>query len=88
MFISFVKIGIRNLIKNKVYSAINILGLAIGLAGCILIGLFVEDEISYDKFHENSDNIYRLALERKYPTHSTYYAITPHSFGEIDRSRK
>ncbi len=83
MFISFVKIGIRNLIKNKVYSAINILGLAIGLAGCILIGLFVEDEISYDKFHENSDNIYRLALERKYPTHSTYYAITPHSFGEI-----
>ena len=83
MFISFVKIGIRNLIKNKVYSGINILGLAIGLAGCILIGLFVEDEISYDKFHENSDNIYRLALERIYPTHSTYYAITPHSFGEI-----
>ena len=76
MIISFIKIGIRNLIKNKIYSIINILGLAIGLAGCILIGLFVEDELSYDKFHENSDNIYRLALERIYPTHSTFYAIT------------
>ncbi|MGD9328903.1 MAG: ABC transporter permease, partial [Cyclobacteriaceae bacterium] len=83
MLISFIKIGIRNLIKNKVYSFINILGLAVGLAGCILIGLFVEDEISYDKFHENSENIYRLALERIYPSHSTYYAITPHSFGDV-----
>jgi len=83
MLISFIKIGIRNLVKNKIYSAINILGLAVGLAGCILIGLFVEDEMSYDKFHENSDNIYRLALERIYPTHSTYYAITPHSFGDV-----
>jgi putative ABC transport system permease protein len=83
MIISFIKIGIRNLIKNKVYGFINILGLAVGLAGCILIGLFVEDEIAYDKFHENSENIYRLALERVYPTHSTYYAITPHSFGDI-----
>ncbi len=83
MLISFIKIGIRNLVKNKIYSFINILGLAVGLAGCILIGLFVEDEMSYDKFHENSDNIYRLALERIYPTHSTYYAITPHSFGDV-----
>jgi putative ABC transport system permease protein len=83
MILSFIKIGIRNLIKNRVYSAINILGLAVGMAGCILIGLFVEDEISYDKFHENSDNIYRLALERIYPTHSTFYAITPHSFGTV-----
>jgi len=83
MIISFIKIGIRNLIKNKIYSAINMLGLGVGFAGCILIGLFVQDEISFDTFHKNSDNIYRLALERIYPSHSTYYAITPHSFGEV-----
>lgn len=83
MILNFIKLGFRNLYKNKIYSIINVLGLAVGMAGCVLIGLFVEDELSYDKFHDNADQIYRLALERKYPSHSTYYAITPHSFGTV-----
>jgi len=83
MLSNFVKIAVRNLLKNKIYSFINILGLAIGMAGCVLIGLFVEDEYSYDTFHKNSDRIYRLALERIYPSHSTFYSITPHSFGTV-----
>jgi len=56
------KPAIRNLMRNKFYSIINITGLAIGIAACILILLYVQFEISYDKFHENSDRIYRVNL--------------------------
>ena len=58
MFKSRFKIAIRNLIKHKQYSLINILGLAIGFTGFILIILWVQDELSYDMFHKNADNIY------------------------------
>ena len=58
MFKNYLKIAFRNLIKHKRYSLINILGLGIGLACFILIMLWVQDELSYDRFHKNSDNIY------------------------------
>jgi ABC-type antimicrobial peptide transport system permease subunit len=60
MIKNYFKIAWRNLTKNKMYSLINIGGLAIGLACCLAIGLFVWDEISYDKFHTNGKNIYRV----------------------------
>lgn len=63
MFKNYFKIAIRNLIKYKTYSTINILGLAIGMASCILILLFVQDEISYDKYHDKADRIYRVTRE-------------------------
>ncbi len=50
----------RNIYNHKLFSAINILGLAIGLAACMLIALFVRDEVSYDRFWDNADNIYRM----------------------------
>ena len=50
----------RNLIRNKVYSIINITGLSIGLACCMLILLYNKDEVSFDRFHENAKNIYRI----------------------------
>ena len=53
-----IKIAFRNLIKYKQYSLINILGLAIGLACFVLIMLWVQDELTYDQFHKNADNIY------------------------------
>lgn len=52
----------RNILNHKLFSTINILGLAIGLAAVMLIALFVRDEVSYDKFWQNSDNIYRLHM--------------------------
>ncbi len=58
MFNNYLKITLRNLKKNKIYSFINISGLAIGIACCILILLWVQDELSYDRFHENADNLY------------------------------
>ncbi len=60
MFKNYIKTAIRNIVKEKGYSFINILGLSIGMAACILILFWVFDELSYDKFHENSENIYRL----------------------------
>lgn len=60
MFKNYIKIALRNLAKQKIYSAINILGLAVGLAGAILTFLFVQNELSYDRFHENGENLYRL----------------------------
>ncbi|MBC7864868.1 MAG: ABC transporter permease [Bacteroidia bacterium] len=61
MFRNYIKIAVRNLLRQKFYSAINILGLAIGLACFILIGLWVKDELSYDTHFKNSKRIYRLA---------------------------
>jgi len=60
MYKNYLKIAARSMLKNKAYSVINILGLAIGMAATILILLFVQHELSYDRYHENSDRIYRL----------------------------
>ncbi|MCP4725488.1 MAG: ABC transporter permease, partial [bacterium] len=61
MFNNYLKITFRNLGRNKVFSLINIFGLAVGLACCILIMSYINFELSYDKFHENADDIYRVA---------------------------
>ncbi|MCW3109886.1 MAG: cell division protein FtsX [Segetibacter sp.] len=60
MFKNYLKIAFRNLWKNKRFSAINIFGLAIGLAICLLITLYVTDELSYDKYNEKAGRIYRV----------------------------
>ena len=62
MLQNYVKIAWRNLTRNLAFSAINIAGLSIGMATCLLIGLFVLDELSYDRFHTNADRIYRVVL--------------------------
>lgn len=83
MIRNYLKVALRSLIKQKAYSAINILGLSIGIASCLLIVLFVADEFSYDKFHPKADRIYKFTLERIYPNHRTNYAVVPHSFGTV-----
>lgn len=60
MLRNYLTIAIRNIRKQKGYSFINISGLAIGMAGCILIALFVFDELSFDKYHEKAGQIYRV----------------------------
>jgi putative ABC transport system permease protein len=62
MFRNFITIAFRNITTRKVYSLINVTGLAIGLASAILILLYVQDELSYDRFHKNYDQIYRVGL--------------------------
>jgi putative ABC transport system permease protein len=63
MFKNFLIISLRNLARNKTYSLINIGGLAIGMACCLMIMLWVQNEFSYDRFHENTDRIYRLCID-------------------------
>ncbi len=82
MLKNYFKVALRNLLKRKGYSLINILGLAIGMAVCLLIVLFIQSELSYDNWHAKADNIYRVVLERRYPGRSTSYSIIPQSIGE------
>lgn len=60
MLKNYIKIAIRNISRNKIYSTISVLGLAIGITGATLLYLYVSDELSYDRFHEKSDRIYRI----------------------------
>src|SRR5690349_15365297 len=82
MFRNYFKVAMRNLWKRKAYTLINILGLATGMAVCLLIVLFIESELSYDNFQQHGDQIYRVVLDRRYPGRSTSYAIIPSSIGE------
>jgi putative ABC transport system permease protein len=67
MLKNYLKIAIRNIAKNKTYSIINITGLAIGLACCILISLYIYQELSYDSFFNSADRIYRVSTVTKSP---------------------
>jgi ABC-type antimicrobial peptide transport system permease subunit len=62
MIRNYFKIAFRNIIRNKVFALINILGLAVGMACFILITLWIQDELSFDKFHANKDNLYLLTI--------------------------
>src|SRR3954463_9018125 len=66
MFKNYLKTAFRTLSKNKFYTSINIIGLAVGLATCLLIFLYVLDEFSYDKYNLNADRIYRVNNEIKF----------------------
>lgn len=66
MFKNHITVAIRTLLRHKVYSFVNISGLAVGIACCMLIMLFVQDELSYDKFHKNADQIYRVLWDARY----------------------
>ena len=61
MLRNYLKIALRNILKRRVYSLINIAGLSVGIAASIIIFLYLEDELSYDRFHEKSENLYRVA---------------------------
>ena len=63
MFRNYFKVALRNLVRHKAFSFINLLGLAVGMACCILILLFVRSELSYDRFHANADRIWRVTRE-------------------------
>ena len=66
MLKNYVKISIRNLRKDKVHAFINVSGLAVGLACCLLIMLFVRNEWGYDRFHERADDLYRAWVFEDY----------------------
>ena len=63
MFKNYVLVTVRNLRKNSTYSLLNIIGLAVGMTAFILIGLYVQYELSFDRYHKNADRIYRVIRE-------------------------
>jgi hypothetical protein len=63
MFRNYLKIAIRNLMRRKFVTLINILGLSIGMAFCILAFLYLKHELSYDSIHTNGDRIYRVIMD-------------------------
>ena len=92
MFKNYLKIAWRNLLRNKSYAFLNIFGLAVGLTCFILISIYVSHEWSYDKFHANYDNLYRvtesIVVDDAVETYATTYAALAPSmdfyFEEID----
>jgi putative ABC transport system permease protein len=77
MYKSYLKIAWRNLIRNKVLFSINISGLAMGICTCLLILLYITDELSYDRYNENADRIVRVVLRGKVNGEVIKEAVTP-----------
>ncbi len=77
MLKNYLKITFRNLVKNKVYSGINILGLSLGMAASILIIIYIVDELSYDKFHPKGELIYRVGMRGKMNGNEFNMALSP-----------
>lgn len=71
-----IRISLRNLRKHKLHSSLNIIGLAVGLSACLIITSYVHYELSFDKHYPESENIYRIALNRIYPEYNKEWAVT------------
>ncbi|MCH8022109.1 ABC transporter permease, partial [candidate division KSB1 bacterium] len=65
MFKNYFKVAIRNILKYKMFSFINIFGLAVAMTVCMLIILMLADQKSYDQFHEKKDKIYRILSQKE-----------------------
>jgi putative ABC transport system permease protein len=81
MFRNYIKIAYRNLIRHKGFSIINIAGLALGLTACLLIGLFVYDELQYDKFLPEGERVYRVQNDMSADEAGTVVTPVPPMFG-------
>ncbi|MBO6494448.1 MAG: ABC transporter permease [Roseivirga sp.] len=83
MFKNYIKIALRSLLKSRGTSVINIVGLSIGMACCIIIFLFVQNEMGYDKYHSKADNIFRvLTIDEALGVSSNLVGITLPALGE------
>ena len=83
MFRNYFKVALRNLWKQKTFSAINIVGLATGLCCFLLIAMYVVDELSYDRFNKKADRIYRISSDIRFNGSELHMAQTPDPMGEV-----
>jgi putative ABC transport system permease protein len=81
MFKNYLKIAFRNLLKNKIFSIINIAGLAIGMSVCMLILLYVSHELSYDTFHQKGKNIFHTLVKMKFGANEVQFNLVSKNFG-------
>ena len=76
MLKNYLIVAVRNILRHKVYAFINIAGLSVGMACCIINFLVVQETLVYDRFHENADNIYRIIQEVKHTNFFEKWAVT------------
>lgn len=88
MLKNYLTIALRNLLRNKVYSVINITGLALGVSACLLLLLVVRNELGYDSFHTKADRIYRVTLNALDFNSNISLAVAPamrNDFGQLEQ---
>lgn len=83
MLFNYLKIALRNLLRKRIFSAINVIGLSVGAASSLIIFLYAQEELSYDKFIPDHDRIYRMVEERKYPDRLAHFAMIPSGFATV-----
>ncbi len=81
MIKNYIVVTLRNIFKHKGYAFINIAGLAIGMACCLLISIWVLDELSYDRFHENAPSLFRVEENQHYSGRIYHVTVTPYPLG-------
>jgi putative ABC transport system permease protein len=82
MLINYLKVAVRSMLRNKILACINIAGLAIGLTAGIFIYMWIQDELSYDRFHEHADDIYRVVETQFYRGEPFLVAVAPGPLAE------
>jgi putative ABC transport system permease protein len=88
MLKNYLKVAVRNLARYKGYAFINIMGLAVGIAASVLIFLYIADELSFDRFHENADRIYRITADWSNKGDSRIHQLgTPHVLAKTIREK-
>lgn len=87
MIWNYFRVAFRNMKRHKGYTLVNGLGLALGFAGALLIGLFVKNELSYDTFHKNAGRIYRLGMYMEYNGRQHKLAMTPPGYAPVLKER-
>ncbi len=83
MLKNYLKVAFRNLLRFKTYSFINITGLAIGIACCLLILLYIKNELSYDRFNKKADQIYRINTDLKFGNTELAIPVVPDLMGPL-----
>ncbi len=77
MLKNYLKIALRNLLRHRLFTTINVVGLALGAACCALIGLYIQNELSYDRFHRDPENVFRVLVESTGEDGKSLNATTP-----------
>lgn len=82
MLSNYIKVAFRNIFRHKGYTLLNVVGLALGITCCLLIMLWVMDELSYDRFHENKNTIYRVEQDQFYSGRTFHVTVTPYPMAQ------
>ncbi len=80
MLKNYLKTALRNTLRARTYSLINVGGLAVGMAACLLIFLYVENDLSFDRFNANYNRIYRVVVEPKHSSGNSNWPLTPSGY--------